>query len=157
MRVTQSVHFPVREVTSISRLPNPIETYFLVDLDQHVERCRQCQDWRRTRKLEDALCIRGLRMVAALLQHVVGSADGRIYSKDRACTQFERVEVPLQYHHVHGLFSPVKASMKRSSGQGCGLKGAMKQSRHQRVARGHGPEYTVVFRTSKKISRYTAH
>lgn len=153
MRVTQSVHFPVQEVTSISRLPNTVESCLFADFDQHVEWCRLCSGGRQGRKLGDTLCGGGLRLVAALLQHVIGSADGCIYSKDRACTHFERVEVPLRYRHVHNLFSSSKTSAWKRYGHESVTRGSLKHSAQPGRARAGYAEYTVVFRSSRQVSR----
>lgn len=153
MRLTQSVHFPVQEVTSISRLPNSVESCHFVEFDQHVEWCRQCRGGGKGRKLGNSLCGRGLRLAAEMLRHVVGSADGRIYSRDRACTHFERVEVPLRYRHVHSLFGSFKNSKRKPCGHNCGMRGSLKHLAQQRRVRGGGPEYTVVFRSSTRVSR----
>lgn len=155
MRTIRSVHFPLQEVTSISRPPNEHEMSLVSDFDRHVGWCRACSGGTSTHGLVHVLCSRGKPLAARLVEHLVGSADGRIYSNDRWCTQFERIEVPIRYQHVHRLFVVKNRKTKRDRGNVVQSRTHTERQKYDEITKTGLPEYTVVFRSSRRPSRST--
>lgn len=105
MKTSQSVHFPVEVVTSISRTPNANEMYRLVAFDRHVRRCRTCATASRTRDFSETICSRGRYFAFSLLECVLGASNGHTYSTLSYHTRFIRVEIPQELHYARQLFA----------------------------------------------------
>lgn len=111
MKTSQSVHFPVEVVTSISRTPNAHEMYRLVAFDRHVRQCHTCVTASRSPEFSETICNRGRYFAFSLLECVLGASNGHTYSTLSYHTRFIRVEIPQDLHYARQLYA--RTSYKR--------------------------------------------
>lgn len=143
MKTVQSVHFPRRVVTAVSRKPSSAEMHELVGFENHVQACSDCIVASQFRDFPDALCKRGEYLAKCLLDLVMGAPNGHTYSTDSHRTRFTRVEIPRLMTYVNLLYRKTSAKQKsHSAGKSC-----IRSQGGKLWAKTGGSRFTVVYRT----------
>lgn len=106
MKSIQSVHYPIEEVTSVSRPPTTSELDVLCYFERHVEYCRRCPFSSTISNTPTNLCDRGYHLAQLMLDRITGSTNGHTYSTAFSKTRFIRIEIPPHFIHVHAFFRP---------------------------------------------------
>lgn len=103
MKTSQSVHFPLEPLTSISRPPTNDEFTTMAHYHHHASHCSRCKAVNRRHGGGEHLCKKGEKLALDVVHFVYGGGNGHAYSRAFAQVRFIRVEVPAGFTEVKAL------------------------------------------------------